>query len=150
MWGKIIIPMYRLCLQGLYWLYGPWCPLSPKRPINLISVSHGRAAVLLPGLAIKWQQNQVITRQRHLRDLTYMPLGSNFGYCSVCPWPTTLYLEYSSAHIWSASLALYCCDCSVYWQHFRALKYVFKAVLWPFLYIWYFMHYFTKLYIMHW
>ena len=39
MWGKIIIPMYRLWLHGLYGLYGPWCPLSAKRPINLISLS---------------------------------------------------------------------------------------------------------------
>ena len=39
MWGKIIIPMYRLWLNGLYGLYGPWCPLFSKRPINLISLS---------------------------------------------------------------------------------------------------------------
>ena len=39
MWGKIIIPMYRLWLHGIYGLYGPGCPLSPKRPINLISLS---------------------------------------------------------------------------------------------------------------
>ena len=38
MWGKIIIPMYRLWLHGLYGLYRPWCPLSPKRLINLISL----------------------------------------------------------------------------------------------------------------
>ena len=38
MWGKIIIPMYRLWLHSLYGLYGPWCPLSPKRLINLISL----------------------------------------------------------------------------------------------------------------
>ena len=36
MWGKIIIPMYMLWLHSLY---GPRCPLSPKRPINLISLS---------------------------------------------------------------------------------------------------------------
>ena len=36
MWGKIIIPMYRLWLSGLY---GPRCPLSPKRLINFISLS---------------------------------------------------------------------------------------------------------------
>ena len=36
MWGKIIIPMYRLWLNGLY---GPRCPLSSKRPINLIYLS---------------------------------------------------------------------------------------------------------------
>ena len=39
MWGKIIIPMYRLWLSGLYGLYGLRCPLSSKRPINLISLS---------------------------------------------------------------------------------------------------------------
>ena len=38
MWGKIIIPMYRLWLNGSYGLYGPWCPLFSKRPINLISI----------------------------------------------------------------------------------------------------------------
>ena len=36
MWGKIIIPIYKLWLHGLYGLYGPRCPLSPKRSINLI------------------------------------------------------------------------------------------------------------------
>ena len=39
MWGKIIIPMYRLWLNGLYGLYGPRCPLFSKRLINLISLS---------------------------------------------------------------------------------------------------------------
>ena len=39
MWGKIIIPMYKLWLHGLYGLYGPRCPLFLKRPINLISLS---------------------------------------------------------------------------------------------------------------
>ena len=39
MWGKIIILMYMLWLHSLYGLYGPRCPLSPKRLINLISLS---------------------------------------------------------------------------------------------------------------
>ena len=39
MWGKIMIPMYRLWLHGLYELYGPRCPLSPERPLNLITHS---------------------------------------------------------------------------------------------------------------
>ena len=47
MWGKIIIPMYRLWLNGLYGLYGPRCPLSAKRPINLISLSFTHGALLL-------------------------------------------------------------------------------------------------------
>ena len=45
MWGKIIIPMYRLWLHSLYGLYGPRCPLSSKRPINLISLSPYNSAV---------------------------------------------------------------------------------------------------------
>ena len=31
-----MIPMYRVLLHGLYGLYGPCCPLSPERPLNLI------------------------------------------------------------------------------------------------------------------
>ena len=46
MWGKIIIPMYRLWLNGLYGLYGPRCPLSSKRPINLISLSLYRTLLI--------------------------------------------------------------------------------------------------------
>ena len=36
--------MYRLWLLGLY---GPRCPLSPKRPINLTSLSHMHIACLI-------------------------------------------------------------------------------------------------------
>ena len=39
MWGKITIPMYRLWLHSLYGLYGPRCPLSPEKPLNLITDS---------------------------------------------------------------------------------------------------------------
>ena len=39
MWEKIMIPMYRLWLQGVYGLCGPCCPLSPERPFNLITHS---------------------------------------------------------------------------------------------------------------
>ena len=39
MWGKMMIPMYRLWLHGLYGLYGPRCPLSPERLLNLITHS---------------------------------------------------------------------------------------------------------------
>ena len=34
MWEKIMIPMYRLWLHGLYGLHGPWCPLSQKGCFN--------------------------------------------------------------------------------------------------------------------
>ena len=46
----------------------------PKCLINNIPAygsDHEGASVLLPGSAIKWEQNQV-TRQAHLRDLTHM------------------------------------------------------------------------------
>ena len=36
---RCIISMYRLWLHGLYRLYGPRCPLSPGRPLNLITHS---------------------------------------------------------------------------------------------------------------
>ena len=39
MWGKIMIPMYRMWLQGVYGLYGPRCPMSPERMLNLITHS---------------------------------------------------------------------------------------------------------------
>ena len=35
MWGKLMIPMYRLWLQDLCGLHGPQWPLSPKRPLKL-------------------------------------------------------------------------------------------------------------------
>ena len=38
-WRKIMIPIYRLWLNGLYGLYGPRCPLSPERPLKLITHS---------------------------------------------------------------------------------------------------------------
>ena len=39
LWREIMIPMYRLWLHSLYGLYGPRCPLSPKRLLNLITHS---------------------------------------------------------------------------------------------------------------
>ena len=35
MWGKIIIPMYRLQLHGVYILHGPHCLLSEKKAVTL-------------------------------------------------------------------------------------------------------------------
>ena len=39
MWGKIMIPMYMLWLHSLYGQYGPRCPPSPERPLDLITHS---------------------------------------------------------------------------------------------------------------
>ena len=47
MWGKIMIPMYRLWLHSLYGLYGPRCPLSPERPLN--SITH---SLTCPGIYV--------------------------------------------------------------------------------------------------
>ena len=56
LWGKIMIPMYRLWLHGLYGLYGPPCPLSPERLINLItySLTHFSPYFLLVGLLLQY------------------------------------------------------------------------------------------------
>ena len=51
MWGKIIIPMYRLWLHGLYGLYGPRCPLSLlKTVLSLICVHYRAGSLSLPAL----------------------------------------------------------------------------------------------------
>ena len=63
MWGKIIIPMYRLWLNGLYGLYGPRCPLSSKRPINLISLSYLYNGNPYTGRMISLYQNGTPGRQ---------------------------------------------------------------------------------------
>ena len=47
MWGKIMIPMYRLWLHGLYGLHGLRCPLSPKRLLNLITHSFPHSTAVL-------------------------------------------------------------------------------------------------------
>ena len=47
MWGKIMIPMYRLWLRGLY---GPHCPLSLERPLNLITHSLTHCCALVVAL----------------------------------------------------------------------------------------------------
>ena len=39
MWGKIMIPMYRLWLHNVYELYGPQCQMSQKGLLNLITHS---------------------------------------------------------------------------------------------------------------
>ena len=57
--------MYRLWLNGLYGLYGPWCPLSSKRPINWISLC---LSLSVTGLAYSIAssddtRSQVISRQ---------------------------------------------------------------------------------------
>ena len=60
MWGKIMIPMYALWLHGLYGLYGPRCPLSPERLLNLITHSLD-LDVCCPRKAVKLNHSLAIT-----------------------------------------------------------------------------------------
>ena len=57
MWGKVMIPMYRLRLHCLYGLYGPRCPLSPERPLKF---NHS----LTPSGLFQW----------HWHDHMYVPV----------------------------------------------------------------------------
>ena len=57
MWRKIIISMYRLWLHSLYGLYGPRCPMSPKRPIDLISL----CLVFFVRLCLSYQTVSIVT-----------------------------------------------------------------------------------------
>ena len=63
MWGKIMIPMYRLWLHGLYGLYGPCCPMSAERLLNLITHS------------LTWQGARV------WKDLFFLGWGSKVNPC---------------------------------------------------------------------
>ena len=48
MWGKIIIPMYRLWLHGLYGLYGPLLSCVPKKADKLnLSLSHSQVRIVV-------------------------------------------------------------------------------------------------------
>ena len=86
MWGKIIIPMYRLWLHSLYGLYGPQCPLSPKRLINLNFLSSlkeswfdhnftsgfgGISLCLVSSLYMYMSLSVVVNSQMILIDLLY-------------------------------------------------------------------------------
>ena len=57
--------MYRLWLSGLYGLYGPRCPLSSKRPINLISLSLSVLAYIFP-----WWRKLYCNTQKHKLSLS--------------------------------------------------------------------------------
>ena len=81
---KIIIPMYRLWLHGLYGLYGPQCLLSPKRPINLTHwgrVTHicvGNLTIIGPDNGLSPGRRQAINRT-NAGILLIGTLGTNFS-----------------------------------------------------------------------
>ena len=74
-----IIPMYRLWLHGLYGLYAPRCPLSPKRLINLISLSLWSSLKFsdIHIRAISQDMPQPSVNKIHLK-ITYLKFHSNF------------------------------------------------------------------------
>ena len=88
MWGKIIIPMYKLWLHGLYGLYGARCSLSPKRPINLISLS----------LSTPWQFDYLsnslfrITLTENIKAPHYWPWFQQSSVDSLLKWPVIFYI----------------------------------------------------------
>ena len=49
-----MIPIYKLWLHGLYGLYGPRCPLSPEKPINIITHSLFKMLQLAWRLDVVW------------------------------------------------------------------------------------------------
>ena len=81
MWGKIIIPMYRLWLNGLYGLYGPRCPLFSKRPINLISLSLSHLCIKAARQSNSLQRIAKYLNQNTKKIVFNSFILSNFNYC---------------------------------------------------------------------
>ena len=79
--GKIMIPMYRLWLHGLYGLYGPRCPLSPDRPLNLITHSLDAALTGVPltltlnlnfqSQILSWEWDLIDIEQKEQKSIGY-------------------------------------------------------------------------------
>ena len=81
MWGKIMIPMYRLWLHGSYGLYGPRCPLSPERPLNLITHS--------------------LTYMSSYKSMPICRIGLQWVYVTTVIWQvTSLLANDNTAFIW--------------------------------------------------
>ena len=73
MWGKIMIPMYRLWLHSLYGLYGPRYPLSPERPLNLIT--HSLTPPPLWGYycyCTTWHKTLIFVYEKHDKRSSYL------------------------------------------------------------------------------
>ena len=90
MWGKIIIPMYRLWLNSLYGLYGPRCPLSSKRPINLISLS----------LWTKPDLSSMTSLENYLKEVWLFCDGWEY----MCQWNIKCYFFLSSGETWNCEM----------------------------------------------
>ena len=107
MWGKIIILMYKLWLHSLYGLYGPRCPLSPKRPINLISLSpdRGNLAIKAPKyLKVGYQYNMIYMVNFHHKAT--LPIWNQVFTHEGELWDIILSPVLSFIFIWSGPPAL--------------------------------------------
>ena len=78
--GKIVIPMCRLWLHGLHGPHGIRCPLSPKRPLNLIthSLSLYASYISYKALLIKSAMSWL---QYNLSLISYLFLIPNTTLC---------------------------------------------------------------------
>ena len=86
--------MYRLWLNGLYGLYGPRCPLSSKRPINLISLSLSLSGITSLAIKPKCEHNVVtlVNLSTYIVIIIILFVGNNIS--SIVPWPLMI-LKYS-------------------------------------------------------
>ena len=105
MWGKTIIPMYRLWLNGLHGLYGPRCPLSPKRPINLISLSLMPWCLASPGHQQPWYWLCRIGRslfylRKDFNNLCQINVEEWHKNVNICLFPLKNFAPKSLIHAW--------------------------------------------------
>ena len=80
-WGKIMIPMYRLWLHVFYGLYGPHCLLSPERPLNLITHSLTRICV---AIGLVWFIKKSNFSIKHVLKTGYCPPVNDHKLCHIC------------------------------------------------------------------
>ena len=99
MWGKIIIPMYRLWLNGLYGLYGPRCPLSSKRLINWISLSLSLSLSISLSISLEFPTPE--TRR------WFLDMCEVYKYVhSMYKTPINSLFQFSQRKLWGHSLEL--------------------------------------------
>ena len=108
MWGKIMIPMYRLWLHGLYGLHGPRCPLSPKMPLNLLTHSPGATRQY----AVTRDTDEPVLS--HMQSPSYNELS---GFRFIVNWSKIFLTNYLSTWVQragsSCSLKLFCVQTDV-------------------------------------
>ena len=92
LWEKLIIPVYRLWLHGLYGLYGTWCPLSEKGkrnqslthylPYTVITIAANTAMLLTeydPNLKINQELIYLLNECTHAYMMLYdISINSSF------------------------------------------------------------------------